>query len=274
MKSFILYFLLFTSFSTYSQSIKTYLAYTELSHNKLLFNDTINNPIIKPVHIDSNIPSSNQNERKNKFGAIFFESLDFLYNDFSDFESILGSYNIENMKKSRNIFITEIAGIYKRYYLGISCGYNHDDYNKHDSLDIEFNTTQFGLHLGYNLIDSKRFLITPKVALKWNRYRLINNNNEDKIPIEQYINERDLDLRFHQLTGFIGLNLSLKLYNFNIEHTDYWTIGLYGGYLFKINNNSLVYSSKNRLTTNREIGIKDYNIGIYISYNFDSNYKD
>jgi len=271
MKSFILFSLLIVSFSAYSQSSKSLLAYTKHSNNEFTLFDTIS----KPIQINSKLSEdSYESERKMKFGAIFFESLDIINVDFSDFESILGDYNIENMNKSGGVFTTEIAGTYKRYYLGISCGYDHDDYNKHDSLDIEFNTTQFGLHIGYNLIDSKRFLITPKVALKWNRYRLINSDNEDKIPVEQYMNERDLDLRFNQFTGFVGLNLSVKLYQFNIEHTDYWAIGFYGGYLFKLNNNPYVYSSKNRLTTNKEIGIKDYNFGFYISYNFDSDYKD
>lgn len=271
MRYFILFSLLIISFSTYSQSNRALLANTEHSNICFSFNDTIH----KPIQVNSKLSEGlNENGRKMKFGAIFFESLDIINVDFSDFESVLGSYNVENMNKAGSVFVTEIAGTYKRYYLGISFGYKGADYNKHDSLDIEFNTLQTGLHFGYNLIDSKRFLITPKVALKWNRYRLINSDNENEIPIEQYITERDLDLRFNQLTGFVGLNLSVKLYQFNIEHTDYWALGFYGGYLFKLNNSPYVYSSKNRLTTNREIGIKDYNFGFYISYNFDSDYKD
>jgi len=272
MKSFILVSLLIISFSAYNQSSKALLAFTEQSNNNLSLNDTI---IYKPIHIDSKLSEgSYENEREIKFGAIFFESLDIINTNFSDFESILGSYNIEKMNRSGSVFTSEVAVTYKRYYLGISFGYNNLSNNKHDSLDIKFNTTQTGLHFGFNVIDSKRFLITPKVALKWNRYRLINSDNEDKIPIEQYINERDLDLRFNQFTGFVGLNVSVKLYQFNIEHTDYWALGFYGGYLFKLNNSPYVYSSNNRLTTNREIGIKDYNFGFYISYNFDSDYKD
>lgn len=271
MKYYILFSLLFISFSTYSQSNNALLAFTEHSNYGFSFNDTIR----KPLRIDPQLSEdSYQSGRKMKFGAIFFESLDIINVDFSDFESILGSYNIEKMNNAGSVFTSEIAGTYKRYYLGISFGYNNADYHKHDSLDIEFNTTQTGLHFGYNLIDSKRFLITSKVALKWNRYRLINSNKEDKIPIEQYMSERDLDLRFNQLTGFVGLNVSVKLYQFNIEESDYWALGFYGGYLIKLNNSPYVYSSKNRLTTNREIGIKDYNFGFYISYNFDSDYKN
>jgi len=270
MKSFILFLLLIISFSTYSQSNKNLLAYTEYSNNELLF-DTIR----IPMHTNSNYPkNSYDNERKNKFGLIIFEAAEFFDNDFSDFEPIIGSYNIDNIKRSNAILITEIAGTYKRYYFGISCGYNSDDTNKHDSLNIEFNTTQFGLNFGYNIINTKRFLITPKVSFKWNRYRFINSDNEDKIPIEQYINERDLDLRFHQLVGVVGLNLSVKFYENNLMFTDYWTVGLYGGYSFKINNKPYVYSSHNRLTTNRRIHMKDYNIGLYISFNFANKYEN
>ena len=253
MKFYLLIALLFISFLTYGQTDNNLLAYSDYS-----LIDTIR----KPINVNSDL----SDEKENKFGLTFTESLDFLYNDFGEFESILESYNVDKMGSFNPIFVTEIAGNYNRFYFGLSFGYDHEDHNKHDSLDIEFNTTRFGLHLGYNLVDSKRFLVTPKFALKWNRYRLINSTNEDEIPLDQYITERDLDLRFNQLTGFIGVNLSVKFYQFSLEPCDYWTVGIYGGYLFKFHNKPFLSSSKTKLTTNNKIGIQDYNIGIYISY--------
>jgi hypothetical protein len=107
------------------------------------------------------------------------------------------------------------------------------------------------------------------VALKWNRYRLINSDNERRIPIQQYVDERDLDIRFNQLTGFVGLNLSFKFYKYNPLRSNYWTFGIYGGYCFKINDKPWVYSKRNRLTTDAEIEVDKLNFGIHFSFHLE-----
>lgn len=204
-----------------------------------------------------------------KFGFILFLQADFIFNDFEDFRSVLKDYNVDLMNKSRGIFSVEMAGTYKSYYAGLNIGWASIGNYRHDSLDIEFNTAQYGLHFGYNLLNSKRILFTPKVAVKWNRYRLLNNDKESRIPIEQYVSERDIDLRFNQITGFIGFNLSYKIKNFNVLSTEYWTVGVYGGYAFKLNDNPWIYSRGNRLTSSRKISVENYNLGIHFSFNID-----
>lgn len=208
-------------------------------------------------------------KRKLKYGFISFLQVDYILNDFGDFRPLLKDYNVDLMNKSSGILSIELAGTYKRYYAGFNFGWANDgDYNHH-SLDIKFNTTQYGLHFGYNLLNTKRLLFTSKVAVKWNRYRLLNNDKKNSIPIEQYVSERDLDLRFNQMTGFVGFNLSYKIYKFNLLPTDYWTFGIYGGYAFKLHDKPWVYSRGNRLTSNGKIGMENYNMGIYFSFNFD-----
>lgn len=212
--------------------------------------------------------SQNYPNRKLKYGFISFMQVDFILNDFEDFRPLLKDYNVDLMNKSSGIFSFELAGTYKRYYAGFNWGFRNDsDYNQ-DSLDIKFNAKQFGLHFGYNLLNTKRLLFTPKVAIKWNRYRLLNNDKDNKIPIDQYVSERDLDLRFNQMIGFIGFNLSYKIYKFNL-FADYWTFGIYGGYAFKLHDKPWIYSRGNRLTSNGKIGIENYNFGIHFSFNFD-----
>lgn len=207
--------------------------------------------------------------RKLKYGFIQYFQVDFIFNDFDDFRTLLKDYNVDLMDKSNGIFSVELAGTYKKYYAGFNFGFANDGVYDHESLDIEFNTRQYGLHFGYNILNTKRLLATPKVAVKWNRYRLLNNDKEKKIPIEQYVIDRDLDLRFNQMTGFVGLNLSYKMYKFNFLPTDYWTMGLYGGYAFKMNDKPIIYSQGNRLTGNDKIGIENYNIGVHFSFNFE-----
>lgn len=208
-------------------------------------------------------------KRKLKYGFISFIQADLIFNDFGDFRPLLKDYNIDLMNKSSGIFSVELAGTYKRYYAGFNLGWANDCDYKHDSLDIIFNTTQYGLHFGYNLINSKRLLFTPKVAIKWNRYRLLNNDKNKSITIGQYISERDLDIRFNQMIGFVGLNLSYKIYNFNLFSADYWTFGVYGGYAFKLHDNPWIYSRGNRLRSSEKIKIENYNIGVLFSFNID-----
>lgn len=46
--------------------------------------------------------------------------------------------------------------------VGLDYGYQLNSNNDHDSLDLEFNTTKFGLVFGYRIFESKRFVIVPK----------------------------------------------------------------------------------------------------------------
>ena len=56
------------------------------------------------------------------------------------------------------------------------------------------------------------------------------------------------------------------MYKYNFLSGNYWTVGVYGGYSFKINENPWIYSKRNRLTTGSKIHVENYNIGIYISF--------
>jgi len=189
--------------------------------------------------------------------------------DFDDFRPLLNDINVDLMNKSDEIASFQIAGNYRRFYAGLSLGLQSlNDYDN-DSLNIDFNTTQYGIHLGYQLFNTRHVQFTPKVALKWNRYRLINSAKNYEIPITHYLNERDLDLRFNQLTGFVGCNLS---YMFLIRRKyflsgDFLTIGLFGGYEWKLNDAPWIYSPQNRLIGNGKIDMKHMTIGLNFSSN-------
>lgn len=207
--------------------------------------------------------------RGKHFGLVSLLKVDIILSDFSEYKSLLNDYNIKLMNKNYAFSSLEMGGTYNNFYGGISYGVSFGGDWDHDSLDIELNLSQYGLHFGYNLINSRRFLVTPKFEAKWNRYRLINNDSDRKIPIEQYISERDVDIRFNQMTGFAGLNLSYKFDNNFFMHSEYWTIGIYGGYCFKFNDNPWIYTKRNRLISNSEINIKNYNIGMHFSFNIE-----
>ncbi|MFZ4740193.1 MAG: hypothetical protein ACOYLE_03430 [Bacteroidales bacterium] len=207
-------------------------------------------------------------ENKHKFALIPLLQIDFIFNDFNSFKPFLNDYNVDFMNKSIAIISFELAATYKNYYAGFNVGFSHNTDYKHDSLDIVFNSTQYGLHFGYNLLNTKRIFFTPEVAIKWNKYRLLNYNKEKDIPMAQYVAERDLNIRFNQLTGYAGFNLAYKMYNYKFLSIDYWTVGIYAGYAFKFTEQPWIYSKGNRLRSNEKIGMGNYNFGIQFSVNF------
>jgi hypothetical protein len=209
------------------------------------------------------------NTYPNRFGFVSQIKVDYLPTSFIDFQNVLNDYNIVAMNRTDVTMNFEMGGTYGNYYLGLNFGYVLGGDDNHDSLDIEFNYTQYGVNIGYNLVDSKRFLLQPKLTLAWNRYRLINNDKKRKIPLENYVADRDLDMRFNQLTGLVGLNLAYKMYDNNLLFSDYWTIGLYGGYLYKLNDKAWIYSKRNRLESDNKIRIENYSIGLFISFNIE-----
>jgi len=207
------------------------------------------------------------------FGFYSSIQVDFLFSDFSDFSYILGEKNIDFMKNSRGILSIEMGGSYMKHYFGLNIGFSSRHNMENDSIDIEFNRTQYGLHYGYNIISTKHVLITPKVALKWNKYRLLNYSNQRKIPIEEYIDKRDLDIRFNQMTGQVGVNILFKVYHGG-DPTEYFGIGVYGGYIFKLTPEPWVFSTRNRLVINDAIQIENYYFGIQFSFNIEGGRND
>lgn len=238
--------------------------------------DTIQKNLVITMEIDiTNLDYPNSNSYRidpslKGWGFTGLFQFDMIKNDFGQFLTQLGDYNIDLMNKAHAIEGWELAATYNRYQAGLIYGLTYSDNYNHDSLDIEFNTTQFGLSLGYKIIDNKRLVLTPKIALKWYRFRLINSDKDKRITLNQYLTERDLDIRFNQTTGFIGTSLSYKIYKYNyLIASDYWTIGFYGGYILKLNDYPWIYSHRNRLKSENKIDMSNFNFGLAISFNID-----
>ena len=200
------------------------------------------------------------------FFVLLSMQFDFFSPSFSNFGSILGKENVDNLNKLNMSGGLECAVLYKRFHFALNFG-GIDHSLKLDSINAgkgDYRTFLLGTHFGYNIVNSKGFIITPKIGIKWYRYRMTNYDRENRIPMEQYITERDLDVRFNHLVGFTGLNCT---YIFNNYYHPI-AIGFYGGYAFKLNDKTWVYSRHNRLTTDYKIDFSNFNFGISMSYIF------
>jgi len=200
------------------------------------------------------------------FSLFVFSQLDFVFNNFDEFKSILGEHNTKAMNSSIGSISLGLGGTYKNWLLELSFGFGTVYDSKNDSLNIEVNTSKFGIGFGYNLINSKNFIFTPKVSINWSGYRLLSGSKEE-VDLEQYIHKQDLDIQLSHFTGFIGMNLSYK--SFFTDSDAYWTLGLYGGYIFKIHNKPWVLSRLKELNNHNKIDIQNFTLGIRFSLNIE-----
>ncbi len=203
-------------------------------------------------------------EETNRYGFNIFIQADLVYHNFDAFKPILEAYNTDLMN-SPGLFCFGFGLTHKKWSPELDFGFSKNS-GGNDSLNIRFNTTRYGLGLGYNLINSKRFLISPKTSIYWTRYRLINSNKEE-VPLEQYVFNRDLDIRFNQLSGFVGLDIAYKFHDlFPWIPSTYWTIGFYGGYIFNINEKPWVFSPDKKILNDTKTGLKNFAWGFRVSF--------
>lgn len=198
--------------------------------------------------------------------GVYFET-SLISQNFNEFQSVLNFYNTDILNQSNQPLLWGISGSLNHYTLGVQFGSrNQEEYN-HDSLKIKLNTTIYGINLGYNLIDNKRWIISPLVSLKWYRYRLLNSQKSDEILLTDYLQNRDLDIRINQAICITGINIAYKSYKYMFMPCDFWTFGLQGGYPFKLHDKPIIFSNQNRLTSDYKINYGKFYFSFYFSLN-------
>jgi len=192
--------------------------------------------------------------------------LDIVLNDFDAFESVLGTHNTDFLRNTGLVIGMELSGTRRGHSVGFSFGFLYMSDAQHDYLNIRLNSTRFGLNYGFNLIDSRRLRITPTAGIQWSRYRLL-NSARDRISLAQYMSDRDVDLRFNQMTASIVMRLSYKVYDLSVAN--FWTIGIYGGYIANLNMRPWIFSvGDRRLRNEHRINLFNYTVGIFLSLHF------
>ena len=176
--------------------------------------------------------------------------------NFNDFENALGKENIDFINLFTGFDYDLGLGYYYKKFNGVfEFGYNLNDGSnkKGRNINIKLSTTKLGLLFGYRVIDTKHFFISPELAFRYYRFRLNNWNKGSKKSLEEYVDNRDLDIRFHQLTGYGGLSFAYKLPTFYREKSLY--VRLSGGYYLKLNNKPWITSADSKITTNNKLDI-------------------
>jgi hypothetical protein len=225
---------------------------------------------LTPMYLTEDLyPENDQSENSRLFELRPSIPLSFYFVDFDDFTSLIGSWNTDLM----GFFAVagpEIGVSVSKFYTGIGFGWGYDYSKDNDSLIVAMRIKVYSLNLGYDIISSAAFRVTPLLSFRWMRFRLLNYANEKKIPLTQYLDERDLDLRFNQLTFSAGLAVDYKFYFSPDPQSNYWSLGLYGGYILKLSKNPWIYSRGNHLTSDGEIDLNPFTFSLSVSFYFNS----
>ena len=196
-------------------------------------------------------------------------NLDFVFADFDDFADVVGSYNTDVIHDfvltgpEAGVLISDLyAGVF------VELGYLYDYCTYKDSLVVNQLSSAYGVNLGYDIISSDKIRLTPLLSFRILRLRLKNYDNDSKIPLTQYMDDRDLDLRFSQSAVTAGLNLDYKIYiKKDGEVTEnFWSLGLYGGYIGKLDKSIWLWSQGNRLTTDRMMNVNHFTFMCSVSF--------
>ena len=186
--------------------------------------------------------------------------------EFSQFKFLLGQDNVKLMENSIAITKIELTGFINNYAVGLNYGFSNNSNTDIDTLVLNFNRFELGFHLSYKILHSKVIIVLPKVAIDWDRSRLINSANQPKIPLEQYISDRSLDIRFNHITVSVGSSFEYLINKSVFGFGDHFSIGLYGGYIANLNQKPWIFSVNNRLLTDSKDKINPLEIGINFTF--------
>ena len=192
-------------------------------------------------------------------------SLDAQTLSFDDFEGLLGKDNVELLGNIGGFPMFGVGVVRNRKYFSWEFGYVSKNVEL-DSIDAYMFSTQAQFNIGYSILDTRRWRITPEASIKWLRFTLDNHNKEKKIPLGQFLTDRrTLDIRFNQLMGNVGMRFDFKIYGLE-KRLDFITVGLYGGYAVGLHAKPLIRSKYSRLTHDKKIDINPWNFRLIFGF--------
>lgn len=231
--------------------------------------DTESRDSIPPITLG--VPEGSSEEKEQRTNDLHYGLLiDVNPVFFRSFQNIVGLDNRKLLDQSAFNFGLEGGITYNQWQISLQLGFMKQYNNDLDTLHLSVGTIFSSLDLGYKIIDGESIYVIPKVGVRWHRYRLLNSNKEYEIDIHRHLEDRDLDLRFNQGLGYLGLRVGYKIYDpfyANRYFTNY-SVGIYAAHSFKLHDRPGVYSRRNRLRTEGRLNFDQFFVGIYFNSHF------
>lgn len=192
-------------------------------------------------------------------GGLYF---DHSPQNFFGFFPELEFYNVRMLNQGEGFFGIESMLEYNNFHGGLQFGFGQYSAEEVGDLRVGLYTFMSALNLGYQLNPNGRVSVVPFFGLRYFRYRLTNESLTYDITLEEYLENRDLDLRFHRVTGLLGARIGYRIFDTGTPLIDGYTFGFYGGYLFPVHSETLLYSRRNRLSHNGNMRYEGFSVGL------------
>lgn len=196
-------------------------------------------------------------------GGALSIGVDYAKIDFGEFAPYFPEGSIDSLEANQLMLQFNLDMIINRFQFGFRFGMSGgEDEQLNDSIQTKTGSNLYDLHCSYSILRTRLITLGPMVGLKWYRYRLQIFDSRDEILLTNYLNDRELDIRFNQLSSFVGLNFMLKQNDGN--HSGGFIIGGYIGYLIPLSSQPWIRTKHNKLYAFEEVNLPQLNFGIYI----------
>ncbi|MFK7806305.1 MAG: hypothetical protein AB8F74_00760 [Saprospiraceae bacterium] len=179
--------------------------------------------------------------------------MDFHQKNHDEFISILGEDNVEALNLSPFNFTIDYGKVFNRVYTAIEFGLTTPSVKEENGRDIEISSNLFAIHLGYELINTCISYVLPKVSLIRYRTRLINSPDGGDVPIQNFLESRDLDLRFISPIADFGLTIGYKFRGKDWIPGAFIIAGVHGGYTIPLNRDTKIKGLRSSISSEEQI---------------------
>ncbi len=198
-------------------------------------------------------------------GGVLGAGVDFAAFDFSDFSYAFDEIVIDSINGVNSSLTFSLDFIFNRIQVGFRFGLSGSSPTlETDSLQVEIGLVFYDLHCAYNLIRTEHVTFGPLVGLKWYRHRLRIYSNQESLDLLDYTNKGELDLRFHNLTAFLGGHVMMKSYGSNARSTDL-ILGAYAGALLPLHPDVWVKTRDHKINVNADVQLPSFQFGVYLA---------
>ena len=199
-------------------------------------------------------------------GGVLSVGGDFGTFDFSDFSTYFPRKTIDSLENGAGRLSFGYDMIINRFQFGFRFGVAPTPRRfETDSLEAKTGETMYDLHCAYNLLRTKNVTVGPLVGLKWYRHRLRVSYGRKEVELPEYLDSGEIDLRFHQLSAFLGAHLMLKtMGNINRPGGASFIIGAYAGILTPLNPEPWIRTRDHKIDASGSIGVPSINFGVYM----------
>lgn len=227
----------------------------------LYFDDSITD-LIKVVMDTARTYSLVERNEKPFLGAVLSVGIDQAKFDFGMFTPYFPVGSVDSLEANYLMVQFNYDMIINRFQFGFRFGLSGGENEPlNDSIQIKTRSNLYDLHCSYSILRTKLITLGPMVGLKWYRQRLQVYDSRDKILLTNYLQDKELDIRFNHLSSFVGLNFMLKQNDRN--NSGGLIIGGYVGYLIPLNSEPWIRTKHNKIYAFEEVKLPQLNFGIY-----------